>query len=110
MAAINRGQRPAFVDSAPREDGRVSLWKNGHVWHYDKRGTHLNDGADAVPIADPMTAPRKRRTVRVLGLLMGLTQGHLKKLEERQGQVENSERRANSDNSFKRRHLAFSGR
>jgi hypothetical protein len=38
---------------------------------------------------------------------MGLTQGHLKKLKERQGQIENSRRSQNSDNSFKWRYLAF---
>jgi hypothetical protein len=59
--------------------------------------------ADAVPIADLVTC-RKRAggkpcefhtreiggPVRLLGLLLGLTQGQMKKLKERQDQIENS--------------------
>jgi hypothetical protein len=35
--------------------------------------------ADAVPIADLVTASRKRAVGRVMGRMMGLSRGHLKK-------------------------------
>jgi hypothetical protein len=66
--------------------------------------------ADAVPIADLFTAWRKRASGKGVGTFDGLSQGHLKKLQEGQGQMENSQQPQNSRNSLKRRHLAFGGR
>jgi hypothetical protein len=37
--------------------------------------------ADPEPIPDLMTASRKRGWVRMMGKMMGLSQGHLKKLQ-----------------------------
>jgi hypothetical protein len=49
----------------------------------------------------------KLRPVSLLGLLLGLTQGQMKKLEERQGQIENSGRGPHFDNPSGYNDLVF---
>jgi hypothetical protein len=49
----------------------------------------MRDWADAMPIAD--LRPRMPSAVGLLGLLLGLTQGQMKKPQERQGQIEDSQ-------------------
>jgi hypothetical protein len=55
------------------------------------------------PCRLPTSSPGRasERAVRALGKTLGLSLRHLEKLEERQGQIENSAGRAISDKSFK---------